>query len=307
MVSVKLNKFCGIVTHNSLFDDFLPYISPMREMGAYEALWDKWGTSFKSLAKKFQFSPNSVPSDFVNSETAEEYEAKATSIANKAEIGRFGIRIYGTLDYPQKLRDAVHPVELLYFQGNWELASSPSVAIVGTRQPTEEGKLRARKLVKHLIKDDFTIISGLAKGIDTEAHQTALENNGRTMAVIGTPLSENYPKENKKLQEYLRKYFLIVSQVPFVRYSKQNPRQNKWFFPERNKLMSAMSQATIIVEAGETSGTLVQARAAIAQKRKLFILDNCFRNPNLTWPRKFVELGALRVKNYDEIREVLCP
>lgn len=216
------------MTHNSLFDDFLPYIRPMREMGAYEALWDKWGTSFKSLAKKFQFSPNSVPSDFVNLETAEEYEAKATSIANKAEIGRFGIRIYGTLDYPEKLRDAEHPVELLYFQGNWELASSPSVAIVGTRQPTEEGKLRARKLVKHLIKDDFTIISGLAKGIDTEAHQTALENNGRTIAVIGTPLSENYPKENKKLQEHLRKYFLIVSHVPS--YNNCRSRGNFRYF-----------------------------------------------------------------------------
>ena len=164
-----------------------------------------------------------------------------------------------------------------------------------------------RKLVKLLVKDGYTITSGLAKGIDTAAHKTALQAGGRTMAVIGTPLSENYPKENKKLQEFLSKNFLVISQVPFVRYSKQTPMYNKLFFPERNKLMSAITEATVIIEASETSGTLVQARAALEQGRKLFILESCFQNPNITWPSTFEKKGAIRVREYDDIKEHLQP
>jgi DNA processing protein len=95
--------------------------------------------------------------------------------------------------------------------------------------------------------------------------------------------------------------------VPFAKHSKQDYRQNRFFFPERNITMSALSQATIIVEAGETSGILVQAKAALAQGRKLIILENNFLNSSLTWPRKFQEQGAIRAKDYDQIREHLFP
>ena len=282
-------------------------ISPANEMGAYEALWSEQSASFKTIAKKFVDAPHSLPSDFVKPEQIQEYKSKALELLEKAGIKSFGIRVRGTLEYLEKLRDAKHPVELLYFQGSWDLASSPSVAIVGTREPTEEGKKRTRRLVKCLVEDDFTIVSGLARGIDTVAHTTALKEGGRTIAVIGTPLTQSYPKENKSLQRSLSKEFLVISQVPFVRYSKQSPRINRFFFPERNKLMSAITKATIIVEAGETSGTLVQARAALEQRRKLFILNSCFENPNITWPERFEKKGAIRVKEYGDIRKHLFP
>src|SRR5712675_3208985 len=95
--------------------------------------------------------------------------------------------------------------------------------------------------------------------------------------------------------------FPVISQVPIVRYAQQHLRGKAHFFPERNATMSALTEATIIVEAGETSGTLVQARHALKQGRKLFILDNCFRVPSLTWPAKFAQQGAIRVSDYDEI------
>ena len=91
------------------------------------------------------------------------------------------------------------------------------------------------------------------------------------------------------------------------RYETQGYRQNRLFFPERNITMSALTEATVIVEAGETSGTQVQARAALQQGRKLFILDSCFRNPRLTWPYRFAERGAIRVADYDDIRRHLSP
>ena len=147
-------------------------------------------------------------------------------------------------------------------------------------------------------------MSGLATGINTEAHQAAIEAGGRTISVIGTALNEVYPKENAELQKRISKEFLLVTQVPFYQYSMQDYRRNRSFFPERNKTMSALSQATIIVEASETSGTLIQARAALQQGRKLFILKSCF-DQGLEWPERFLKRGAVKIEDGSEILEQL--
>ena len=108
--------------------------------------------------------------------------------------------------------------------------------------------------------------------------------------------------------EEIAEHHLLISQVPVKRYSNQkNPTSNNFFFPERNITMSALTDATIIVEAGETSGTLVQARHALKQGRKVFILESNFRNPELKWPHTFEERGAIRVADYDDIRRHLVP
>jgi DNA processing protein len=281
-------------------------ISPLTEMGAYEALWDKPDTTFKTLSEKFAARPDAVPSDFVSPAKAREYADFVQRRFREAEVTRFGVRVHGAGDYPQKLRDAAHPIELLYYQGWWDLAESRSVAVVGTRKPTPDGETRTRQLVRKLVKDGFTIVSGLAAGIDTVAHETAIEEGGRTIAVIGTPLSHTYPKDNAELQRKIASEYLLISQVPVRRYESQDCRMNRLFFPERNVTMSALTEATIIVEAGETSGTLIQARAALHQGRKLFILDSCFRR-GLKWPQKYADRGAIRVMDYDDIGQRLSP
>jgi DNA processing protein len=281
-------------------------ISPLRELGAYEALWDKPETTFKTLSEKFAARPDALPSDFVPETKAREYAEFVRRRFHEADVTRYGVRVHGAGEYPQKLRDAAHPIELLYYQGWWDLAESRSVAVVGTRQPTPDGIARTRKLVKALVKDNFTIVSGLAAGVDTMAHETAIAEGGRTIAVIGTPLSHAYPRENATLQRKIAGEFLLISQVPLKRYERQDYRKNRLFFPERNITMSALTEATIIVEAGETSGTLIQARAALHQGRKLFILDNCFQR-GLSWPQKFADKGAVRVVDYDDIRKHLSP
>ena len=281
-------------------------ISPLRELGAYEALWDKPETTFKTLSEKFAARPDALPSDFVPETKAREYAEFVRRRFHEADVTRYGVRVHGAGEYPQKLRDAAHPIELLYYQGWWDLAESRSVAVVGTRQPTPDGITRTRKLVKALVKDNFTIVSGLAAGVDTMAHETAIAEGGRTIAVIGTPLSHAYPRENATLQRKIASEFLLISQVPLKRYERQDYRKNRLFFPERNITMSALTEATIIVEAGETSGTLIQARAALHQGRKLFILDNCFQR-GLSWPQKFADKGAVRVVDYDDIRKHLSP
>ena len=280
-------------------------ISPFMEMGAYEHLWIQPKTTFKSLSSKFAKFPGSVPSDFVQDEEAYKCAKIVRNRFAHANIDQFGVLVHGAGEYPQKLRDAQNPVALLYYRGWWDLVASRSIAVIGSRNPNKDGLARTRQVVRELVKNSLTVVSGLAAGIDTMAHKTAIEENGNTFAVIGTPLSHIYPKENSELQNHLAKYQLVISQVPLMRYESQDYRFNRTFFPERNVTMSALTEATIIIEAGESSGALSQAQAAVNQNRKLFILDSCFRNVHITWPEIFEEKGAIRVKEYDDIAKHL--
>jgi len=277
-------------------------ISPWIEMGAYEALWDADGVSFGSLASLFASHPGALPSDFVRDATiCERYASQTLEVLKAAGIDRFGVRLNGAGDYPGRLRDAEHRVEMLYFQGAWSLVETRCIAIVGTRKPSSDAAANANKISTLLSADGFTVVSGLAEGIDTIAHGAAVVRGAPTIAVIGTPLSLAYPKENAHLQRFIAKEGLLISQTPVCSYEHMKFRVKPTFFPERNITMSALTEATVIVEAGDTSGTLSQARAALAQGRKLFILDACFRNTRLRWPKMYEKRGAIRVGTYRDI------
>ena len=278
-------------------------LSLLEEISAYEALWDRPKATSRTVAMQLSNHPHRLASSLIDPQLIAEYKKYLFPILK--QLPHFGARINGDGMFPENLKDARYPLKIFYYQGNWELAYLPSIAVVGTRNPTQEGIERTKYLVKKLTADKFTIVSGLARGIDTAAHETAIEAGGTTIGVIGTPLNQYYPPENHKLQDILSRDFLLISQVPFLRYSKQDYRQNRIFFPERNVTMAALTQATIIVEAGETSGTLVQARAALQQKRKLIILENNFLNKSLSWPRKFEDQGAIRAKDYNDIQKHL--
>jgi DNA processing protein len=280
-------------------------ISPRRELGAYEALWLEKGATFKTLADRFALDAEALPSDFVPAQLAEQCAAEVMAKLKKAGVHQFGVRIHHAGDYPSKLRDARHPVELLYYRGAWEITETRCVAVVGSREASPDGIRRAERLARELVDRDFTVVSGLAKGVDSAAHRGAMANGGRTISVVGTPLGSCYPKENAHLQEEIARDHLLISQVPVLRYAKQAPQHNRLFFPERNVTMSALTEGTIIVEAGDTSGTLTQARAALHQGRKLFILDNCFQRTDITWPARFEAEGAVRVKTPDDIWSAL--
>lgn len=281
-------------------------LSPIREAAAYEALWEEANASVKTIAEKVTQDKHHYfnLSYLISSEVTENYVQQLQKIIEKFSE-RLGIRFIGEADYPKKLLDAKYPIPLLYYMGAWDLAFSPSVAVVGTRHPTPEGIKRTQKLVKSLVEDNYTIVSGLAEGIDTVAHEAAIEAGGNTIAVIGTSVMEQYPKKNKNLQNKIAAEHLLISQVPLIKYQHQDFRKNRFFFPERNKTMSALTMGTIIVEAGETSGSLIQAKAALEQGRKLFILDSCFQNEELNWPDKYYKKGAIRVKDYQDIKTAL--
>jgi DNA processing protein len=281
-------------------------ISPLEEIIAYESLWANQKASFKNIANLFASNPGFRASDLVQLRSNNELFTDIKNlIINSKKRFRTNVLINGTLDFPVKLKDAKDPIELLYYTGKLDYLNTKCVAIVGTRNPSRKGLEITREITKRLVEDNVTIVSGLAKGIDTQAHLSALSSNGRTIGVIGTPIDITYPLENSKLQNEIASKHLLLSQVPFYRYSKQDFKINRFFFLERNKTMSALSDATLIIEAGETSGSLTQAAAAIYQNRKLLIWDDCFNNNAISWPNKYLEKGAIRVKNYEDIYNAL--
>ncbi|MDR1700183.1 MAG: DNA-processing protein DprA [Lachnoclostridium sp.] len=292
----------------SVIDSFvLDYISPYKELLAYEYIWARESSSFKEIANLLS-KQDKLPSEVVNELIAlfkEEdplYQEVKSLINEKLQKNKnFSILLKESHQYPDKLLDAKYPIDLFYYRGNPDLAHNKCISVVGTRQVSEEGKRRTNKLVYLLAQKDYTIVSGLAEGVDTIALSKAIEYNANVIGVIGTPVDEYYPKSNKDLQEKIACNHLLISQVPFYKYSKQPFNTKRFYFPERNKTMASLSLATIIVEASDTSGTLIQARSCLEQKRKLFILNSCFENPNIAWPKKYEKRGAIRVRKIEDI------
>jgi DNA processing protein len=154
----------------------------------------------------------------------------------------------------------------LWYLGNPELLSMPMACVIGTRDVTEQGKARTRKVTRLLVEQGFCIVSGLAKGVDTVAHETALQSGGRTIAVMGTPIDKCYPKENESLKVSIAAQGLVLSQFAMGERVFQSN------FPRRNALMAALSDVTVVTEAGEKSGTRHQVRVSISMARPVGFL-----------------------------------
>lgn len=173
-------------------------------------------------------------------------------------------------------------VPLLYTAGDLALLDLPSVAIVGSRGASPEGQRRAAQLARDLVRDGAVVMSGLAAGIDAAAHRSAIEHGGRTIAVIGTPIDKAYPKENVSLQEAIYQRHLLISPFPL------GMRTFPSHFPERNRVMARLARATVVIEAGDTSGTLHQVAASIEVEHPVFISRSVVGDPKLTWPKRFI-------------------
>ena len=186
---------------------------------------------------------------------------------------------------------------IIRFAGDLGVLEAPAVSIVGTRNVSDRGLERARWLSAKLASAGVTIVSGLAMGVDTAAHTSAISAGGKTAAVIGTPLDKAYPIENASLQETIYREHLLIS--PF----SEGDVVYKSNFPERNRVMAAVSDATVIIEASDTSGTLHQAKECTRLNRWLFISQAIIDDPNVTWPAKFLKYERAVVLN--RVSEIL--
>lgn len=199
-------------------------------------------------------------------------------------------------NYPALLLNTPDAPPYLFLKGDIQLLNEKSVCVVGSRNASNEGMHNTERIVQSLIKRNIVVNAGLAKGIDTITHSTALKCGGKTIAVIGTPINQYYPKENRKLQMEIEKKGLVISQFPPCNAIF------RWNFPTRNATMSGISLATIIMEAGETSGALKQADYALKQGRDVLIPYSAVNNPLIKWPRNYVKKGA---KSFTTLKEAL--
>ena len=177
----------------------------------------------------------------------------------------------------------------VFWAGNLELLKQPSVSVIGAREASPEGRSRATRIARELAKAGANIVSGLAAGIDTAAHLGAMSVGGPTAAVIGTPIDKVYPSENASLQEEIAAQYLLISQFP------QGTKTYPSDFPKRNRLMAALTDASIIVEASDTSGTLHQAKECVRLGRWLFIMRSVVEDTRLSWPERFLREPMVRV------------
>ncbi|HEX9341557.1 MAG TPA: DNA-processing protein DprA [Thermoplasmata archaeon] len=190
--------------------------------------------------------------------------------------------------------------ERLFVAGKIELPlPHPRVAIIGTRTPSAEGLKIASRISKTLAQQGVIIVSGLARGIDTAAHNAAIEAGGRTIAVLGTPLSQSYPRENAELQSLIMRSHLAVSQ-----FDEKHPT-TRTNFVVRNRTMALIADASVIIESGEGGGSLHQGWEALRLGRPLFIHTREFAKRGLEWPRKMAEYGAVEFKEPSDILDFL--
>lgn len=175
----------------------------------------------------------------------------------------------------------------------------PRVAIVGSRKASPKGLDAAKDIAGTLSKKGVVIVSGLAEGIDTAAHKSAIKEKGRTITVLGTPLDHVYPQKNSQLQKEIMTNHLAISQFPV------GHRTQRKDFVLRNRTMALISNASIIVEAGETSGSLHQGWEALRLGRPLFIWKTILSDSSLNWPKRMIRYGAFELTDPEQVVDVL--
>jgi DNA processing protein len=207
-----------------------------------------------------------------------------------------GVRLTTVLDddYPVNLRPIFNLPPFLFYRGELRDDDARAVAVVGTRLPSPKGMHRASEMAKLLAQHKVTVLSGLAKGIDTAAHEACLDADGRTISVLGSGINKVYPKENEQLAETISMHGAVVSQF----WPDASPA--KFTFPRRNVVMSGMGQGTVVIEASATSGAKMQARLALQHGKRVWLLRSLYEVHS--WARTYAdERGAKVVETVEEI------
>ena len=274
-----------------------PGLGPRRILQASQALED--------VSKLFRLSLTELESlKFPASAVQFLFNGKARAEAEEelARVQEQGAAIltYSDDAYPERLREIFDPPPVLWIRGDAALLSRPSIAVVGTRHPTPYGSGIAGMLARDLALRGLVILSGMARGIDAQAHRGALEAKGSTIAVWGTGIDVIYPKENKTLAESI-----LVSGGTLVSENRLGTFPAPQNFPRRNRILSGMSIGVLVIEAGENSGTRVTARCALEQNREVFAVPGNVTTKNAWGPNTLIKQGAKLVATWEDVWEDL--
>lgn len=203
-------------------------------------------------------------------------------------------------NYPKLLKEIYNPPVFLYLKGKIKPEDELSLAVVGTRKISAYGKQTTPEIVKELVQAQITIVSGLALGIDALAHQSALDNKGRTIAVLGSGLDNIYPISNRSLaQEILESEGAIISEYPLGTLPLRH------HFPHRNRIIAGLTLGTLIIEAGEDSGALITGRYALEQNREVFAVPGNIYQKNSQGPNNLIKMGAKLVNTGQDVLDAL--
>ena len=210
---------------------------------------------------------------------------------------RAGVAIITAVDpdYPARLLNTPDPPLFLYIRGSLLPEDGSAVAMVGTRTPTHYGFSVTRNMAYELASRKITIVSGMARGIDTQAHKGALAAKGRTIAVLGCGIDTAYPPENRGLMEEIVRSGAVVTENPF------GTKPESGYFPARNRIISGLSAGTVIIEAAEDSGSLITADYTLKQERKLFAVPGNISSPSSRGTNSLIKQGARLVETAEDV------
>jgi len=208
---------------------------------------------------------------------------------------------HGDDDYPEMLEQIPGAPLLLYVNGDVDFLHLPSLAVIGSRNPTQGGSRNAQEFSRHLAQRGFVIVSGLAQGIDAAAHRGALDAGGKTVAFLGHGIDRVYPAANRDLAHAIAASGALVSEYPL------GSPPERWHFPERNRLISGLCLGTLVVEAARRSGSLITARLAAEQGREVFALPGSIHNPLARGCHALIRQGAKLVETAGDILAELAP
>lgn len=198
--------------------------------------------------------------------------------------------------YPLLLKQTIDPPLVLYGIGNISLLNQlPIISIIGTRQPTDEAWSKLELIATPLIQNDWIVVSGLAKGIDSFAHKLTLNNSGKTIAVLGNGFNYVYPKENRGLLGLIKSRGLVITEYP------PNTPPRKYQFPERNRIISGLSLATLVIEAKKRSGTLITVNQALDQGRDVYAVPGSPLHAETEGCHHLIQDGAVLVTSAQDI------
>jgi len=218
-----------------------------------------------------------------------------------AEKAKAKIITYWDPEYPALLKKTSDPPVLLFIRGKDSCLNRHSISLVGTRMPSTYGKMMAGKFASQLVDYGFVITSGLARGIDTLCHSSVLTKSGFTVAVLGSGIDRIYPYENSGLAEEIVKSGALLSEF------SMGTKPDSPHFPRRNRIISGLSIATIVIEAGEKSGALITADFSLEQGRDVFALPGNINNPKSLGCNRLIQQGAKLVTKVEDIIEEIAP
>ncbi len=278
-------KGLGPITYSRLINRF----------GSPKAIQE---ANFSSLVAAGELSPSLAQS--IQKPLSDNTVKKIQQEIEAVEADRFSILTLTDPQYPARLKTIADPPPLLYYTGSLQDCDQQALAIVGARKGSHAGRAFTRTLSSDLAALGFTIVSGLARGIDADAHQGALAAAGRTLAVLGCGIDRTYPPEHHTLRQQIEQHGAVLSEFPM------GTRPLSFHFPQRNRIISGLSLGVIVTEATLKSGSLITARMALEQNREVFAVPGNVTHPLSHGPHDLIQQGAKLVQEpWDIVEEIL--